>query len=542
MVQLTVASALVKRSNLGRICSLFVAVVVLLALVGIRPAYAAGLTLIVDTNSDANLTACTAAPNDCSLRGAINAANSAGGSNIIVFDGTVFYFGGSITLGSNLPAVTSTLSISGPGATLMTVNGAGSYRPFTVNGGGNLTLNGLTISGGYANNSTGGAVNNNGTLTVTNSVITNNSSAGFSSYGGGISNNGTLTVSSSTFSGNSAQDNPGGALASSGGTVTVTDSSFNGNSSSNSVGGAIYVNGGTLSVTSSTLSGNSASSSGGGVYNDGSTITLINTTLSNNNAANTGGAIYNNAGTLTLTDCSFTNNQTVNVPSFGGGIYSNSATTIIRGCTFNGNFSRAGGAVSINGGSLTMSNSTLDGNTARAGGGVYNDSAGTVTITNSTFSTNNSTVSGGSVYNVSGTMDVNNTIIDSNIGADCVRVGGTINVRNSFIADDPTFACANGVSVNNLSGNPMLGPFGNNGGVTDTIALQAGSPAINAGDNALAVDANGNPLTTDQRGSGYDRIFGGTVDMGAYEAAYTYNFVVDTTSDADLEGCSSSRQ
>ena len=224
MKQQTLTPKIARRMNLERSFALLLVLAVLLALVGVRPAYAAGLTLIVDTTSDANLTACTAAANDCSLRGAINAANSAGGSNIIAFDGTVFFFGGSITLGSDLPAITSTLTIAGPGATLVTVNGAGSYRPFTVNGGGNLTLNGLTISGGYANNSTGGAVNNNGTLTVTNSVITNNSSAGFSSYGGGISNNGTLTVSSSTFSGNIAQDNPGGALASSGGTVTVTDS------------------------------------------------------------------------------------------------------------------------------------------------------------------------------------------------------------------------------------------------------------------------------------------------------------------------------
>ena len=48
--------------------------------------------------------------------------------------------------------------------------------------------------------------------------------------------------------------------------------------------------------------------------------------------------------------------------------------------------------------------------------------------------------------------------------------------------------------------NPLLAPLGNNGGPTQTMALLPGSPAIDAGSNALAVDANGNPLVYDQRG------------------------------------------
>ena len=56
-----------------------------------------------------------------------------------------------------------------------------------------------------------------------------------------------------------------------------------------------------------------------------------------------------------------------------------------------------------------------------------------------------------------------------------------------------------------------------NGGPTETVALVTGSPAIDAGANSLAVDTTGNPLTTDQRGSGYERIVNGTADIGAYE-------------------------
>jgi hypothetical protein len=49
------------------------------------------------------------------------------------------------------------------------------------------------------------------------------------------------------------------------------------------------------------------------------------------------------------------------------------------------------------------------------------------------------------------------------------------------------------------------------------MALYAGSPAINVGGKALAVDARGNSLTTDQRGPDYVRTSNGTVDMGAFE-------------------------
>ncbi len=192
---------------------------------------------------------------DGSLRQAILNANSFGGSNTITFS-TYFNSGRTITLGSDLPSITGTVIIDGPGFNVLMVSGAGMYRPFTVSGSGDLTLDNLTIANGYVNNSQGGAVFNSGTLTVTHSVFAINLTTGTNSYGGAISSSGTLTVSNTSFYGNTAQYYPGGAIASSGGTVTVTDSIFGSNTSSNSSGGAIYVNGGTLSLTSSTLTGN----------------------------------------------------------------------------------------------------------------------------------------------------------------------------------------------------------------------------------------------------------------------------------------------
>ena len=77
----------------------------------------------------------------------------------------------------------------------------------------------------------------------------------------------------------------------------------------------------------------------------------------------------------------------------------------------------------------------------------------------------------------------------------------------------------NGTNGNQVGvANPGLGPLADNGGPTQTIALVTGSPAIDKGSNALAVDpSSGQPLTTDQRGTGFARIVDGTVDIGAYE-------------------------
>ena len=57
--------------------------------------------------------------------------------------------------------------------------------------------------------------------------------------------------------------------------------------------------------------------------------------------------------------------------------------------------------------------------------------------------------------------------------------------------------------------NPGLGALTNNGGPTQTIALLPGSPAVDAGSNAL------DGLEFDQRGLA--RVFNGTIDIGAYE-------------------------
>ena len=224
---------------------------------------------------------CTSSGPDCSLRDALAAAASAG-AGIITFSSSTFSSPTTIQLsgGLTIPANTTITGRStGSGATLtnlVTVSGGGPI--FTVNSG-VAAINSLIIANG------GGAINNNGALTVNNITFSGNSAY----LGGGINNNGTLTVANSAFSGNGSTY-AGGAIYNTG-TTTVTNSTFSGNVSGH--GGAIFTNGGSLTVTNTTFSGNLGTSYAGGIFAN-ATVMVKNTILANN----PGGNCYNNGGTV----------------------------------------------------------------------------------------------------------------------------------------------------------------------------------------------------------------------------------------------------
>src|SRR5712692_8488258 len=254
-----------------------------------------------------------------SLRQALADAND---GDTINFDSSLN--GQKITLTSGQLNVDKDVTISGPGANNLAVDGNAQSRVFYVNPGKTVTIDGLTVANGYgggisnndgfalvsnctiSGNSGGGisntAFNSDATLTITNSTISGNS-------GGGISNTGfnsdaTLTVTNCTISGNSGGGISTGAAGSTGGvsTVSVSNSTISGNAAGD--GGGIYNSGGfahgvaELSVNNSTISGNSATGNGGGISNQpvqggSATLTITNSTVSGNSAIGNGGGIYN---------------------------------------------------------------------------------------------------------------------------------------------------------------------------------------------------------------------------------------------------------
>jgi CSLREA domain-containing protein len=197
-----------------------------LALFAPRPELAYSATLVVTTVADDNGTSapnCLSGSGPCTLRGALAAASS---GDTITFNTT-----GTILLSNGTLALTKNVTIQGPGMTLLTVDGQNAVRVFTVNSGAQATLAGLAVRHGRINIDDGGGImNDGGTLTVTNSSISDS----FARNGGAIYNRGTFTVINSTLSANTAANDGGGIINV--GTGTIMDSTINGNSGDTSRG------------------------------------------------------------------------------------------------------------------------------------------------------------------------------------------------------------------------------------------------------------------------------------------------------------------
>ena len=276
-------------------------------------------------------------------------------------------------------------------------------------------------------------------------------------------------------------------------------------------GGAIF-NHGTLSVTSGTFTGNSSparTGTSGGAIDSSGTLTVTTSTFSGNSAQE-GGGIFNQQ-TATVTKSTFTDN---NATIFGGGaLVDGAGTTTVTGDTFVGNTGPGGGAID-NDATVNVTNSTFVNNTAGSNGGGAVVNFGTAKITQSTLSGNTSPF-GADLLNFTGdTLSVGMSIVAGGLGGS--NCGGGSPVTDAGYNIDSGSSCGFSAASHSMSNTqPQLDALASNGGPTQTMALPAGSPAVNAIPPATA----GCTGSTDQRGTA--RPQGSGCDIGAYELVVT---------------------
>jgi len=281
-------------------------------------------------------------------------------------------------------------------------------------------------------------------------------------------------------------------------------------------GGGLYNGGGTVSITNSTFANNSASGNGftsgngGGLANNGGSVSITNSIFTGNSVPSSGftsgngGAISSN-GSLTINDSTFTSNL-----GYFGTVY-NKGNVSITSSTFASNRMGFGGGLYNEGNSTaSITNSTFANNIVGYGGGLENNDNGTMTITNSTIAYNSGYQGGGIDNGYRGTLSIGGSIVANNFGGNCSLLKAIISTGYNLESATNCGFMATGELQNT---DPKLDSHGlqSNGGPTQTIALQQGSPAIDW-------VASGCP-STDQRGmTRPDDPSEANCDIGAYES------------------------
>ena len=466
---------------------------------------------------------------DGSLRNAIAQANLAPGPQTIDFAPGLT---GTIVLTSGQMNINEAVTIVGPGADKITVDGSLLGRVFSIFEDATdvcltpgvdfpVAISGLTITRGQRNvqNSPGGAIYSEKSLTLDSVIIT----ASVAAAGGGVTfqtlyTGQSLVIDNSRFVDNVAKPISGANVQPNGGGLLVRERC------------ATTTSAVTVAISNSVFQGNrteptTTSSTGAGMY-------------------------LFTRGDVTITDTRVVDNTIVTqaspVNNRGGGITVESATAVrIERTEIAGNAAdRAGGVrlivqdpalqAPVDPMEVQIVNSTISGNvvatpvTAVAGIGTYGNVA--VEINNSTIAANvapsgntvgivldtgpTSPVSGGNA--TPGTLKLVSSIVANNqpgspdIGTVQANIPTlSVDANQSLIGSLATGVTL--VGTGNLTGaDPLLGPLASNGGTSRTHALQAGSPAINAGSNPES-------LLYDQRGTGFARVAGAAADIGAYE-------------------------
>lgn len=393
-----------------------------------------------------------------SLRQAIIDANALAGADTINFAGSVT---SPILLTTGEMTISDDLTITGPGASVLKLDGNAASRIFNINKAGvQLTVN---ISG----------------LTLTNCVA--------AARGGAVTiADENVTFSKCDFLGNKGTE---------GGAINVDGI----NSSQSNV--FLTLDGCKVNNNSTTA----ASSDGGGINLQACVnLTVRNTTISGNTCLRRGGGIYFlSRGSLVMENSTVSGNM---AGGDGGGVYFYDRLTdsgfLVRNSTFSGN--SAGG----NGGGLALVRPN----------GVF-------TFENSTIVNNTATLSGGGIFTVpvSATNTFTRVIVESSVisgnnalGGVDISTDGSANAvplvaRHSAIGDISSISTYIDQGGNLAPGTPIdLGPLQDNGGQVQTQLPLSTSPLINAGRNPSG-------LVNDSRGTGFPRVSGARADIGAAE-------------------------
>jgi len=393
-----------------------------------------------------------------SLRQALIDANAAAGADDITF--TVVP-PATIGLLSTLPQITSPLTITGLGASNLTIRrdpGApGNFRIFDIanaTAAPAVTITGVTLMNSGHVGLPGGAINATGpaalALTVADSAISGNNA----SVGGGIAvGNGTsLTVRRTLIGGNTSTGRGGGVLLPAGNSLVLEDSTVSGNVSGGA-GGGLYGGfpGGPVTIRGTTISGNTAAGFGGGGLHF---FTCYSPPIVIENSTISGNATVNGGGALTVVEC---------LQSGGKGT-----------------------ALSA----LTITHSTITLNTATGAFGV-----------------------GGLDLSFGVQVTLRNTIVSGNTSAVAPDIAGSAQANFCAVGSPQGWLQGPGSGNNLPFGTDLqLGPLQDNGGPTLTHEPGPNAPPVQAGDPAFVP-----PPDFDQRGPGFARVIGGVLDIGAVE-------------------------
>ena len=475
-------------------------------------------TLTVDTLAD-GIDGDVSAGN-LSLREAVLLANADADANTVAFAPALS--GGTVTLTAGELALTADVTLAGPGAFSLAIDGGGSSRLFRVAAGVTAGISGLSLTGGRATGSSGtrgGAVLNAGTLTLADlSVRGNRADAGGAVY----AEDGAATgIVRGEFLRNAAADR-GGAVRNGDGTLTVVGAGFAFNTADGLGGGVLHNAGGTAAFTSAALAQNLAggpTGSGGAILTAGGSLTVRGGVLAFNGAARAGGAIEAAADgptTVTIADVSVRNNAATGggagASGNGGAVHvtdpaGDVAVTVTRGEFLRNGAATGGGALRNGGGTMTVEGTGFAGNVALGpaaddGGGAIFNAGGALAVGHAVFFQNSARGplgGGGALFTAGGTLTVRASRFGDNAAR---RAGGAIGVAPGP-GGAATVTLTDVLLTGNLAGRPGPGNPGNGGGLH--VAGPGAEVSVLRGVNDRNVAAN--------RGGAFWNADGGTLTL-----------------------------